>query len=222
MTQLVSIQQAARNALALWIASELNELEGLVVEPTWFESNRKLPPIAISIIGAGRRDIAWGQPELVASAPSGPNHVFGTYKLGYLTQRVQLDIQTTFEPVLQDVIARLDESLNKGAKGLGVVNCDPFANGILVPMLDGWEPGTADFLFGEVDENPTPASVMQGEWRAMYRGELNAMLVGKATSPKLARVNMMQRLRVTDAVDQTAPYDVTTITATGETHSTDP
>lgn len=212
MSQLVTLQQAARNALAAWLLAELAPVgggDGVVVEPRWFEADRKLPPIAISIIDAGPRRIEWTDPEQLIVTPSTPGFVEVVWGLGYIEQRVQLDVWTPSDVQRDDVMARLDISLNAGHRsynGATEPNQDPVGVGLLLALGDGWEPGTVDFTFDEPDFDETADSVNQTEWRAMYRGVATARLTQKATSPKLARISLQQRL-LTTTITATTPAD---------------
>lgn len=215
MAQFVTLQQAACNALATWLTTELADVTGtLVVEPRWFSADRLLPEKAISIVFAGPRRIEWTQAEalvtsVVAVDPGEDPTVDVTWMLGHAMQPLQLDVWARTDVELDDLIARLDTALNKGASGLSIANVDPVAPGLLLALGDGWTPGTADFSFEEPQTQHTASSANEGEWRATYRGRANALLVQAARSPLLARVLLDQRLRETDPVDTEAPYETT-------------
>lgn len=221
MSQLVSLQQAARNALAQYLTDELAPVgggDGVVVEPRWFEKDRQLPPRAITIINAGPRSIEWTDPEVLETSIKSATQAEVTWALGYATQPLQLDVWALEDLALDDIVARLDRHLNVGQAFyretvLGIANTEPFGVGVLLELGDGWESATADFVFDAPDAEPGPDEVMQGQWRAMFRGNVNLRLVQKATSSRMARIHFKQRLRTTDAVDATAPYDTTTIDA---------
>lgn len=213
MAQFVSIQQAARNALATWLAAQLASVTGgVVVKPRWFQ--RQLPPKAIAVIDAGPRRVVWTQPAFLAGAnggtPEAPT-VNAVWNLGVVEQRLQLDVWCPSEVELDDIIARLDLALNAGCRGIGQANAIPVEAGLLLNLADGWQPGTADYLFEEPDVDQSPSSVNESEWRATYRGVVAARLVGRAVSPRIARVNIKQRLYTADPVDLTEPPDTTTI-----------
>lgn len=214
--QRTSIQQAARNALSTWLTAEFSS-EDITIEPRWVEADRQLKPKQITIIDAGPRDIEWLDLEVLASTnvdtEGGEDvaKVDATWNLGFITQPVQLDVWAQTDVELDDIIARLDESLNKGARGLGVTNVDPFAAGLLLTMADGWHPGTVDFLFEEPVILQSPTSVGEGEWRAMYRGRATAQMVQTARSPRIARILLEARIYDRDA-DKGAPPEQTVIT----------
>lgn len=226
MTQLVTLGQAARNALSLYLTTELEPVaggDGVVVEPRWFEKDRQLPPRAISIINAGPRQLEWLDPEemsveLIGDKDAAAPQAKVAWKLAYMTQPLHLDVWTTSDVDLDDILARLDVSLNKGQgpyngalEPTPITNNDPVMPGVLLALGDGWAPGTSDFLFDSTDAEPSSAQVLEGEWRATLRGVANAMLVVVAQSPRIARFLLQQRLRKADPVDTTAPYDTTTI-----------
>src|SRR5689334_9544536 len=125
--QLVSIQQAARNALAAWLTSELAPAgggSGVTVEPRWFEPDQQLPARAISIIGAGPRQVEWLEPDILAQAENAENpaQIDITWQLGAVQQRVQLDVWAQSDVELDDLVARLDRSLNAGERGIAAAN----------------------------------------------------------------------------------------------------
>lgn len=220
MPQIISLQYAARRALAAWLRVELAAVDGLVVEPDWFERDRELPPKALSIIDAGPRQTEWLQPEILAATnvdiagPPAMKQVDATWNFGFITQPLQLDVWAPTKPQLDDIIARLDASLNKGARGLGVTNAMPFAPGLQMNLGDGWAPGIADVLFTDPDVLESPDSVGQGEWRAMYRGRATAQMTQVARSPRIARILLEQRLRERDPIDTADPPDTTIILPT--------
>jgi hypothetical protein len=219
MTQLVTITQAARDALAAWLVAELEPTgngDGVVVEPRWFEVDRRLPPRAISIIDAGPRRIDWTDPMQLLVVPGRTAKLVDvTWGLGYIEQRVQLDVWAQSDVALDDIMARLDVALNAGTRPLGIGNLDPVGIGVLLALADAWAPGTADFTFDEPNTDQTADMANQSEWHATYRGVARMQLVQVATSPKLARINLRQRLSegaatasATDTVDT-----VTTVSA---------
>lgn len=208
MAQFTSITQAARNAIAVWLSVEL-EPTGVIVEPRWFEVDRPLPPKAISVIDAGPRKVDWTDPEQLIVTPGAPGLVTVTWGLGYLTQRIQLDVWAQSDVELDDLIARLDDALNAGQRALGTVtNADPCGVGLLLNLGDGWAPGTVDFTFDEPSVEQTADMANQAEWHAMYRGDANMRLVQVATSPAMARIALKQKLGSRDTtVDADTPAD---------------
>lgn len=220
MAQLVSLEDAARRALTTWLRAELADVDELVVEFDWFERDRDLPPKAISIIDAGPRQMEWLQPEILKTVnvdlegATPVKKVDATWNYGFITQPVQLDVWAQSKPELKDIIARLDASLNKGARGLGLTNVDLFAPGLQLNLADGWAPGIVDFLFTDPDVLEAPDSVGQGEWRAMYRGRASAQMVQVARSPRIARILLEQRLRERDPINTADPPDTTIILPT--------
>lgn len=218
MAQLVTIQQAARNALAAWLVTDLAAVSGLKIEPRWVEVDVAKLPLAITVIDAGPRRIEWGDPVLLSSTPINATQVEGVWALGDVEQRVQLDIWAPSDVQLDDIMARLDRSLNANVRPIGG-NGDPFAPGLLVNMVDGWAPGTANFLFDEPDTGHTADDANQQEWRGMYRGMMSARLCAKAISPRLARLKLKQRISETDAA--AVEKDVLTLTTSTESYSTE-
>lgn len=218
MAQLVSIQQAARNALAAWLRDDLASVAGLSVEPRWVEVDVTKPPLAITVIDAGPRKIEWGDPVLLSSEVVNATQVDGVWALGDVEQRVQLDVWAPSDLELDDLVARLDRSLNAGLRPVGITS-EPFAVGLLVNLANGWAPGTATFRFDEPNTDHTADDANQQEWRASYRGTMSARLVAKGTAPRLARLMLKQRVYDTDAA--AVEKDVLTLTTSTETYSTE-
>lgn len=217
-TQLVTIQQAARNALALWLVTELEAVPGgIAIEPRWFETGRGLPPKAISIIDAGPRRVEWGDPEVLAQALVGTTLVTATWAVGDVEQPVQLDVWAQSDLELDDIMARLDIALNARARGLGVANVEPVGAGLLLHLADGWAPGIVEFAFGEPSTFQTADDANQAEWRAMFKGAASMRLSTKATTPRLARIALKQRISASDAASVTT--DTMTVSASGETYT---
>ena len=218
MTQLVTIQQAARDSLAAWLTSDLPGTD-ILIEPRWVESDQQLPPKRITIIDAGPRTIEWLQTEILQTTNVDTENGLAVKKVdavwgfGEVTQPIQLDVWAQSDVELDDILARLDGSLNKGARGLGVANVDLFSAGILLPLAGDWAPGTVNFSFEEPSILQTPSSVGEGEWRATIRGAAQAQLVQTARSARIARILLQQRLYERDPVDTTDPPDVTIITS---------
>lgn len=213
MPQLVTIQQAACNALATWLTNELAS-EDVSVEPRWTEPDRQLPAKHVTIITAGPRAIEWMPAEVVKATNVTVNEqpkVDTIWSLGFLEQPVQLDVWAQSDVELDDIIARLDASLNKGAKGLGIANTEPFAAGLLLNLADGWAPGIVDFLFEEPQIMQSPASVGESEWRAMYRGRASAQMTQTARTARIARILLEQRLYEVSPVNSAEPADQTII-----------
>jgi len=222
MALLTTIQQAARNALAAWLTAELADADDtVVVEPRWFEVDRSHPPKSITIIDAGPRRIEWGDPEVLSQTSSGAANVVATWAIGDVEQRVQLDVWAPSDLELDDLIARLDVSLNAGHRGLGGANVEPVTAGLVLELDDGWSPGTVAFAFDEPFVSQVADDANQAEWRATYRGVASARLVATATSPRIARVALKQRVSETDAA--AVNTDVMTLSgASTETYSTEP
>lgn len=215
MPQLVTLQQAARNALAAWLGTELAS-EDVEVEPRWVEPDRRLTAKRVTIIDAGPRKIEWLAPEILATTNVDTEggvavqKVDATWGFGFITQPVQLDVWALSDVEIDDIQARLDASLNKGNRGLGLTNVDLFAEGLRLHLADGWAPGIVDFLFEEPVILQSPTSVGEGEWRAMYRGRATAQMAQVARSARIARILLEQRIYVADA-DLSAETDTTVI-----------
>ncbi len=217
MPLIVTLQQAARNALATWLTSELSSVP-VTVEPRWAEPDRQLRPKHITIIDAGPRDLEWLQPEVLYSTlvdlegGNSVKKVDAVWSFGYATMPVQLDVWAQSDVGLDDIIARLDASLNKGTRGVSV-QTSPFDGGLALNLGDGWSPGIVHLEFGQATLMQSPGSVIEGEWRAMYRGTASAQMTQAARTARIARILLEQRLRVQDPINTADTPDETIITA---------
>lgn len=219
MTQLVSIEQAARNALATWLSTQL-AVPDLVIEPRWFPADLDLPPKALSVIDAGLPDVEWLDAELLLKANvdtengSPVKKVDVVWGFGHIDQAVQLDVWAPTEVELDDLRARLVGPLNAGDRGLGLTRVDPFAVGLRLPLGDGWDPGIVTFLFELPNTDQTSSSVSESEWHATYRGRASMQMTQRARSARIARILLQQRIYQRDPVETADPPTVTTITVT--------
>ena len=184
----------------------------LVVQPRWFDGDRALPAKAISIIEAGPASTEWLDPEIVSLTPLGAD-VATVWRLAFRTQPLQLDVWARSDVELDDLCARLDTALNRGAAGVGVTNVDPAASGVILALADGWTPCVGDFVFDSTLREPAPDSVQVGEWRATMRGRVVVTLLISATNAKIARINLNQRLRTVDPIDSAETPETTVITS---------
>lgn len=219
MAQLVSLQQAACNALAAWLTSELTG-QSIVIEPRWISSDRQLPPKAISVIEVGEPDIDWLDPEVLSTTNvdlenSTPvKKVDTVWTVGNADQALQLDVWALTDVELDDIRARLFGALNAGDRGLGLTRVDPFAVGLQLPLADGWDPGIATYVFQLPDIQQSPSAVAESEWRATYRGRVSMQLAQRARTARIARVLIKTRVYQSDPVDPADPPQVTIVTVT--------
>lgn len=213
----VPIQQAAINALAVWLAARMPDVP---VFRRWVEPDKKLPPKCITIIPAGARKDELLDPEVMSQSTALGVTTY-VYRMRCVEQPLQLDVWATYAPVRDDILAQLDEHLNVGeALTIGKVGGDVLRQGLLLPLGDGWS-GYVDICFEAPSYFDTPDSAQVKEFRAVYRGEAFVDLTVSATAPKIAQIILRQTLHETPvgtASPQTGT-DVATITPAGDTHT---
>jgi hypothetical protein len=208
----VSVEQAAANALGRWLASQLPPAE-VTVDTRWPEASVDMPAKAITILLAGPPEEEPLDPIVVAEAPIDATHAMFTWRISALRQPLQMDVWTRYDPDRDDLLARLRPLLNAGMRAtLGAYNANPVRHGIVLPLADGWD-GTADCFFDRPDRFDSPVAVQRCEYRAVYRGWADVDLTITAPSARLARLSLVQRLR--DTAGSSAR--TTTVTPTGAT-----
>lgn len=196
----ISIEQAAQNALARWIA---RELPGVTVWERWPEANVRLPPRAITVLRAGPRHDELIDPEPIkrVDIPNARGRAVFTWRMRACTQPIQLDVWATSDCARDDLLARLEPVLNaskvRSMPTLGIVGGDPVEHGLALLLADGWE-GFASYLFDSPADTNTPDAVQRSEYRATYRGSAAMQLTIDAESPRLARVVLHAKLNGLD------------------------
>lgn len=188
----VSIQQAACNALATFLASKMTDA---TVAARWPSPDRPLPRKAITVVTAGsRRDIPIER-KLLQSANVGDASVDSVWQIAACTQPLQLDIWAHSDFERDAMMADLDIYLNYGETGLGVGNYD-VGSGLLLNVENGWDDydTTADFAFEESSTEDSSDAVGVASYRATYRGNVHVMLAVPSTSPRQILINFTQFL----------------------------
>ena len=185
----VSVEQAAINALAAWLARSLGS--DTAVSTHWPEPSKKLPARAVTILRAGAPEEEPLDPIIVGRVATGPHTSLFTWRLRALRQPLQLDIWARHHAVRDDLLARLDVALNAGMGAtLGVVNADPVRHGVVVPLGDGYA-GTADCYFDRPEVFDTPDAALRSEFRATARGWAEVDLTVTAPSSRIAVIRFL-------------------------------
>ncbi len=186
---MVSIQQAASNTFAAWLATKMT---GVVVSSRWPAPDRPMPAKAITVVTAGaRRDIPFG-PNILSQVNNGINQTDVVWQVAACTQPLQLDVWAHSDFERDDMLAHLDTFLRYGDGSLsGVTNADPVGPSVLLRLNDGWEDfdTIANFYFSDPDTDDTNDSVGREIYRATYRGEADFMLAIQKTSPRQLSIN---------------------------------
>lgn len=216
---LVSIQQAAANALQAYLASKLT---GVSVEQRWPDPHKRLPSKAVTILLSGRRRERAIDSRMINATNVGGAQSTSTWQFAFCEQDLQIDIWAVHDVDRDDLIAQLDNLLNAGQSVIST-NADPVAEGVVLQLADGWTAnGTTtyvDFLFEGPNITDAPDAVQSSEFRGTIRGTASAMLTATATTARQAQIVFEQMLY--DQA-QSASYDKTTITSSGTTYSTGP
>lgn len=211
MTQRVSIQQAAANALAEWLREQLPDV---MVEARWPEPNVSLPPKAITVLLAGSRIDEPLDPQVLHMTPIDSAKALYRWRVAACRQPLQLDVWTTSDVERDDLLARLDDCLRAGPGHTldGVWNADPLSHELEFELGDGWEDTIAAIEFEAPQVHDTAESVQQREYRATIRGDARMNLYVEAESPRMAVIRLRQRLADAGAPLPSSP-DVVTVTA---------
>lgn len=215
---MVTIQQAAVNALATWLASQLTG--GVDVNSRWPEPTEQLPPKSLTIVLAGPADDELFDPVVVAQTnhPTDPVATY-TYRFRCRRQALQLDVFTQYDVDRDDIMAQLDTALNvSDGVTLGTPNSEPVRNGLCLQLGDGWT-GIADFLFEGPSAVDDADSEQQTDYRATYRGYVDMMLTVTTATPvaRMKTIRLRQRAHESPTPPSTLPTDVATVTEDGAT-----
>lgn len=215
---LTTIEQAACNALQAYLQTQLT---GIAVEQQWPDPNKELPATpTITITRAGARHVEFVPPVVVGKQIINSTTANYTWSIGAVTQRLQLDVWSTFQDQRDDAIAQLDLALKQGVgTTLNIGNEPPFRDGILLALGNGWT-GNADFQFDEPSIDDNPAANAEREFRATYLGQASAELRLTSALPRLT--TLVVKTYLSESAIPATLADIYTITSGGVTHSTGP
>ena len=190
----ISVEQAAANALGRWLSSKLPPDE-VTVNTRWPEASEDAPPKAITILLAGPPDEEPLDPVVVASAPLDGVRALFTWRVAALRQPLQMDVWTRYDLERDYLLARLVPLLHASTRDtIGERNANPVRHGVLVPLAaEGWD-GYADCYFDKPDRFDSPGSAARSEFRAIYRGFADVDLTITAASARIARIALVQRI----------------------------
>ncbi len=201
----VSVQQAACNAFATWLASNLTDV---VVEPRWPAADKAKPHKSITIITAGPRRDTELDFQVVKTTNIGPTDVKAVWIQAACTQPLQLDVWAQTDVDRDDILARLDDLLDAGATPiLSSFYTDPVGPGVLIAVQDGWEDNgvIADFNFSNPDCETTNDTTGRALYRATYSGEAYFMLTMTTTTARQALINFKLKIDADDFGTYSAP-----------------
>lgn len=219
MALLVSIHQAAMNALCAWLKASL--LGAPSVEPRWPDPDKLFSgggptggryngQVALTLIPRKKREDEYLDSSVTSSTDNGDGTLAVRRVQAFCIQPLQLDIWAVYDNERDDIIAQLD-ALFAGAGGattdpIVAANRQPDAHGVALTLGDGWgnppaDPVVADFDFeGGPEIDDTAENVGRVAYRGTYFGEARMMLSVTTTDAKLARVTLKQMLSIADAV----------------------
>lgn len=225
MASRVSAQQAACNALAVWLKSQMPEV---TVEDRWPEG--ELPAddqghvraVTVLLVGAPVDQAL--DPEIVSSTPNGDGTDSTVYQYRCRRQHVELDVWASYDVDRDELVATLDDVLNASDNLTqpDVFNADPVRNGLRLPLSDGFDGSQASFYFDGPENIDTPDAHQQSELRATYRGYVDVMLAKTVTTVPLTTAILRQKAHPEVVTPTDLPTEVTTVTATTETHTIEP
>lgn len=196
----VTIQQAANNALAAWLASKLTT--DIVVEPRWPTPDKLKTPKMVTLTLAGSRRDTPIDLRLLSYSAYGDKQTNAVWQVAACTQPVQLDVWAPTDVELDDILAQLDDALHVDQFSLpSALSATPAGTGCLVALADGWDAcGTiADFSFDSPDVDVTSDAQARRLYRASYRGESNFMLTVNSTTARQVAINFQLMLSETDS-----------------------
>lgn len=194
----VTIQQAAANAFAAYLAAKLPDI---AVESRWPSADKQRPPQSITVIPAGRRRDLPIDVQLLKKTNRGSNQVDAVWQVAACTQPFQLDVWSTTDVGRDDILARLDDLLHADQSSLTSSFCPtPAGTGALIAIQDGWQEtgSTADFVFDAAELATTADAVGRSTYRATFRGEANFMLTVTSTTARQVSINFQLRISETD------------------------
>lgn len=196
----VTVQQAAANALAAWLAMQMSDV---VVEPRWPAPDKKRPAKSITVVTAGARRDTPIDLRQIQMTNSGPKQVQTTWQLAACTQPFQLDVWANTDVDRDDILARLDDFLHAGEQTVGGLFVPtPVGFGNLLKLADGWDAfGTiADFVFDNPNLEQTADAAGRALYRATFRGNAYFMLTVSTLTARQLAINFVQRISETDPI----------------------
>ncbi|HEX7464108.1 MAG TPA: hypothetical protein VF382_04330 [Actinomycetota bacterium] len=193
----VTVQQAAVDALVAYLTTQL---DGVTVSGEWPASEAELPELAVTVLMAGRRQDQHADATVVAVEGAGTTRVF-VWRVKTATQGLQLDVWGRYPATRDDILAQLDEALNKGPLytltdgSFDLVAGEPTRDGVLLALApaSGHE-GYVDFTFDGPTLGDSSERSIRNDYRATITGEAAMVLAVRTSNPVLQIAGL--RLRV--------------------------
>jgi hypothetical protein len=217
MGKRVSVGQAAANALAKWLETQL---ENVSVYPRWPEPNVRLSrAVTVAVVGRRQRlNVVTGFDLQTRQNLTATTALVGV-RIGSFIQPIQLDAWATYDVDRDDIVDQLDDALTASAVATGVAQTDdPVRDGILLPLLedDGFT-GTVEFWFDEPDVDNTPDSVQRSEFRATYFGEARGDFTRVRVVPRMVNPSLHVLVSESNPPPAGQLYDTSTLSSNGAT-----
>lgn len=193
-----SIGQAAANALATYLASQLPS--SILVQSRWPEQSVVVPgktsgkTAVVTVYRQGKRtrEETLGTNLIQSSTPipaTTPQQYYLLFAIGQVIQPLQLDVWCTSDIDRDQTIDFLDTALNVGwnqtlgpvgTTGVGwsvTADDDPVRDGLVLPLNpnDGYT-GVAEVVFDDPEIDDSPDSVSAMNYRAFYSGSARGCL----------------------------------------------
>lgn len=206
-----TVQQAAVDALVAYLSEELPEV---TVTGHWPDSEEELPERAITVLLAGKRVDEATEARVTAIEGTGVNRTF-TWIVKAATQGLQIDVWARYDTARDDLLAQLDDLLNRGESytlhggSVGLGFGDPTRDGVLLALdpTSGHE-GFVDFTFDGPSLGDTAERVLRHEYRATITAEAAFVLTVKTTVPLLQVAGLRLRVGEVPAAVPIESYDV--------------
>lgn len=182
----VSLAQAAANALATWIGTQITDA---LVSTHWADASMEFGGTtakAVTVLWTGDQTVDYvSDDDVIAKSVTSSTRADYTFLRSTLTQPFQIDVWACSDVERDDLVARLRSCLN-ASEGLtvGRSNADPFRDGVLVALGDGWL-GFADFLFDSAQKQDTPDAIQRSEYRSTLRGSAQLVETGTVNKARL-------------------------------------
>ena len=208
---MISIQQAAANALATYLQDTLGG--DILVESRWPDARRLRKPKVISVLLAGRREDLMIDPRILSRIDMDTTQSEVRWQIKTCKQSLQLDVWCQNDIDRDDIVARLDIALNAGASPVDIF-AEPVASGLLLATNSGdeWPDTFCDFSFDGPEIDNTDDSVNITSYRATYMGDAHVMLAVSKPVARQVLIQFQQKLSEFPVSQQTGPYDLYSIT----------
>ena len=189
----VTIQQAACNALKVWLAARMTDV---TVTQAWPDPQTALPAKEITILRVGKPKHSEVFPEVVktSAVPGDPTRLLYTWRVAEIEQDLQVDLWAQTDPSLDDIAARYMIAMHAGDdQTLGVVAANPIEHDLTLAIGDGYSSlpdyqAIAVFAMSEVETMNTPDSEAVSEYRGMSTGTLRCNFTMVTNSPRISEV----------------------------------